>query len=92
MNPQPVEVYVEEGQRKSTVSETSQSKSTADSQKSPEDIRKSLSSPTSISRTLGSEELVDELSKTDIEEVAHVEEVPRVEWNLSVADFRQVRE
>ncbi|XP_070790757.1 MYCBP-associated protein [Pituophis catenifer annectens] len=89
MNPQPVEVYVEEGQRKSTVSETSPSKSTADSQKSPEDISKSVSSPTSIAKTLGSEELVNEPSKADIEEVAQVEEVPRVEWNLSVADFRQ---
>lgn len=92
MNPQPVEIYVEGGQRKSTVSETSPSKSTADSQKSPGDSRKSLSAPTSITKTLGLEELVDELSKTEIEEVAHVEEVPRVEWNLSVADFRQVCE
>lgn len=92
MNPQPVEVYVEEEQRKSMASESSPSKSTADSQKSPEDIRKSLSSPTSIAKTLGLEELVDETSKTDIEEVAQVEEAPRVEWNLSVADFRQVCE
>lgn len=92
MNPQPVEVNLEEGQRKSTVSESSPSKSTADSQKSPEDMRKSISSPTSVTRRLGLEELVDELSRTEIEDVAQVEEAPHVEWNLSVADFRQVCE
>uniref|UniRef100_A0A8C6XBV0 MYCBP associated protein n=1 Tax=Naja naja TaxID=35670 RepID=A0A8C6XBV0_NAJNA len=90
MNPQPVEVYIEEEQGKSTVSETSPSKSTADSQKSPEEIRKSLSSPTFITKSLGLEELVDEPSRTDTEEGALVEEAPHVEWNLSIADFRQV--
>uniref|UniRef100_A0A8C7DX51 MYCBP associated protein n=1 Tax=Naja naja TaxID=35670 RepID=A0A8C7DX51_NAJNA len=89
MNPQPVEVYIEEEQGKSTVSETSPSKSTADSQKSPEEIRKSLSSPTFITKSLGLEELVDEPSRTDTEEGALVEEAPHVEWNLSIADFRQ---
>ncbi|XP_026523029.1 MYCBP-associated protein [Notechis scutatus] len=89
MNPQPIEVYVEEEQRKSIVSETSPSKSTADSQKSPEDIRKSLSSPTFMTKSLGLEELVDQPSRTDTEEGAQVEEAPHVEWNLSVADFRQ---
>ncbi|XP_015667170.1 MYCBP-associated protein [Protobothrops mucrosquamatus] len=89
MNPQPVEVNVEEGQRKSTVSESSPSKSTADSQKSPEDMHKSISSPASVTKRLGLEELVDEQSRTEIEEVAQVEEAPHVEWNLSVADFRQ---
>ncbi|XP_070596097.1 MYCBP-associated protein isoform X2 [Erythrolamprus reginae] len=88
MNPQPVEVYVEEGPRKSMASESSPSKSTADSQKSPEDIRQSIS-PTSITKRLGLEELLDETSKIDIEEVAQVEEPLRMEWNLSVADFRQ---
>ncbi|XP_063149000.1 MYCBP-associated protein [Candoia aspera] len=89
MNPQLVEVYGEGGHSKSIATETSLPKSAADSQKSPEDIRKSISSPVSAAKRLGLEELIDELSKTDTEDVAQGEEVPRVEWNLSIADFRQ---
>ncbi|KAM6470118.1 MYCBP-associated protein isoform 2-T3 [Liasis olivaceus] len=85
MNPQLVEVYVEEG----TASETSPPKSAAESQKSPEDARKSVSSPVSAAKRLGLEELIDELSKTDMENMAQVEEAPHVEWNLSIDDFRQ---
>ncbi|XP_042310624.1 MYCBP-associated protein isoform X2 [Sceloporus undulatus] len=79
--PQVVEVYVYEGHRKS-IPIDSPPKSATESQKSP--------SP-AFSKAGGSvtEEDVTHLTESEAEEIKQVEPMNRVEWNLSVADFKQ---
>ncbi|XP_062976305.1 MYCBP-associated protein [Elgaria multicarinata webbii] len=92
MNPPPVtDLYAYEGQMKSAISETSAPKSAADLQKSPEEMlhQKSISPAFSGARSSEMEEMIGRLSGTVMEDVNQMEEVMRVEWNLSVADFKQ---
>lgn len=90
MNPPPYE----EEMRKSTATqeEASLPKSGGESrQKSPDELpRKSVSPDDSSVRKSMVEELAGELSRSDVEDVNRMEDINRVEWNLSIFDFKQV--
>ncbi|XP_061472012.1 MYCBP-associated protein isoform X2 [Rhineura floridana] len=95
MNPPPVIDTYDEAQRKSTTTEeSSPPKSSLDSQqkgsldlhqKSPEDSsrHKSVSPAVSAVRKSEMEDLIGQLSRADMEDMN------RVEWNLSIPDFKQ---
>ncbi|CAI5765946.1 MYCBP associated protein [Podarcis lilfordi] len=89
MNPPPYE----EEMRKSitTQEEASLPKSGGESrQKSPDELpRKSVSPDDSSVRKSMVEELAGELSRSDVEDVNRMEDINRVEWNLSIFDFKQ---
>ncbi|XP_078242207.1 MYCBP-associated protein isoform X3 [Pogona vitticeps] len=90
--PQVIEVYSYEGHRKSIASESSPPKSgTSSRQKSPDDAicRKSVSPAVSGVKKSLLEVVVGQLDGTAVEEMNHMEEVSRVEWNLSITDFKQ---
>ncbi|KAJ7315970.1 hypothetical protein JRQ81_002132 [Phrynocephalus forsythii] len=90
--PQVIEVYSYEGNRKSITSESSPPKSgTSSRQKSPEDATRHKSVSPAISGVKRSvlDTVVDQLSGSAMDEVNQAEEVHRVEWNLSIADFKQ---
>ncbi|KAH0629440.1 hypothetical protein JD844_011510 [Phrynosoma platyrhinos] len=89
--PQVVEVYMYEGHRKS-ISSDSPPKSATESQKSPDDTghRKSTSPVFSKPRRRSVvEEEITRMTDSEVEEVKQVEPRNLVEWNLSVADFKQ---
>nr|XP_060620735.1 MYCBP-associated protein isoform X1 [Anolis sagrei ordinatus] len=83
--PQVVEVYMN-----MTHSE-SPPKSVAEAQKSPEDTphRKSISPGLSKLRKSVVEEVTPRLAEPVVQQMKPVEPADRVEWNLSVADFKQ---
>nr|XP_034960265.1 MYCBP-associated protein [Zootoca vivipara] len=85
MNPPPYE----EEMRKSQ-GESSPPKSGRESrQKSPDELpRKSVSPDESVRKSMA-EELAGELSRSDVEDVNRMEDISRVEWNLSIFDFKQ---
>ncbi|XP_032995114.1 MYCBP-associated protein [Lacerta agilis] len=89
MNPLPDE----EEMRKSTATqeEASLPKSGGESrQKSPDELlRKSVSPDDPSVRKSMAEELAGELSRSDVEDINRMEDINRVEWNLSIFDFKQ---
>uniref|UniRef100_A0A8D2Q5S5 MYCBP associated protein n=1 Tax=Varanus komodoensis TaxID=61221 RepID=A0A8D2Q5S5_VARKO len=90
MNPAPVtESYAFEGLMKSTGSDSSPAKSVADLPKSPEDTKNAYSTVSGERKSV-LEELTVQPSSIEVEVVTQVEDMIRVEWNLSICDFKQV--
>ncbi|KAF7247472.1 MYCBP-associated protein, partial [Varanus komodoensis] len=89
MNPAPVtESYAFEGLMKSTGSDSSPAKSVADLPKSPEDTKNAYSTVSGERKSV-LEELTVQPSSIEVEVVTQVEDMIRVEWNLSICDFKQ---